>query len=83
MDTTVYLIRTEQGFLAGHGDQRYTDDPDDAVSFVDIDVAAERAKEMTYLFNARCTLHIHSQRFPRPTSPKSHGTTKQQDPSDG
>ena len=74
MDRDVYLIKTEKGFAADHATEHFTNDPDQAISFIHIDAAAERAREFSYLQGIRCTLHVHKQQIPRPLSLTSHGT---------
>ena len=74
MDREVYLLSTHQGYVAHQGTLSYTSDPDLAISFVDVDVASEKARELYRFSGVVCEPRLHRQQFPRPLPPTSHGT---------
>ena len=68
----VFLLVTAQGYIAHQGTRCYTENPEQAISFVDHDVAIEKAREFSRFSGIACQPCLHLQQFPRPFSPTSH-----------
>ena len=73
MNRDVYLLETAEGYLAYQGARCYTKNPEQAIAFVDLDVAAEKCREFSLYNDMHCSLVHYRQPFPRPITITSHG----------
>jgi hypothetical protein len=64
MTRTIYVIKTEEGYLTADGSA--TADPFEAISFVDLDVAGEKVRQAALQLTKDLTICPVQVQFPKP-----------------